>query len=103
INKLVDGWTPWTTGVALQNLAIDSSMHDFVRGTHVPYWLSLILCYVTLGQRLVVPFGFFLKRYRIWSVLILGTMHIGYAILMQVNLFPVVGIASLLLILPART
>jgi hypothetical protein len=103
VNKLIDGWVPWTTGVALQNLAFDSSMHEFVRGTHVPYWLSLILCYVTLLQRLVVPFGFFFTRYRIWSVLILGAMHIGYAILMYVNLFPLVGIASLLMILPPQT
>jgi hypothetical protein len=100
VNKLVFGWIPWTTGVALQNLAIDSSFHDFARGTHVPYWLSLILCYVTLLQRLVVPFGFFFRRYRLWSVLILGAMHIGYAILMNVNLFPLIGIASLLMILP---
>ena len=104
VNKLVDGWVPWTTGVAIQNLmAFDNSVHEFARGTYVPYWLSLILCYVTLFQRLVVPFGFFFKRYRIWAVLILGTMHIGYAILMYVNLFPLVGIASLLIVLPPRT
>lgn len=102
INKLIDGWAPWTTGVALQNLAFDSSVHEFARGTQVPYWLSLMLCYVTLLQRLVVPFGCFFMRYRIWSVLILGLMHIGYAILMYVNLFPLVGIASLLMILPPR-
>jgi hypothetical protein len=36
VNKLVFGWIPWTTGVALQNLAIDSSIHDFARGTHIP-------------------------------------------------------------------
>jgi len=82
----------WTTGVALQNLAFDSSMHEFVTGAQVPYWISLILCYATLLQRLVVPFGFYFKRYRIWSVLILGSMHIGYAILMYVNIFPLVGI-----------
>jgi hypothetical protein len=103
VNKLVLGWIPWTTGVALQNLALDSSIHDFARGMYVPYWISLILCYVTLIQRLVVPFGFFFMRFRFWSVLILGTMHIGYAILMNVNLFPLIGIASLLLILPPRT
>jgi hypothetical protein len=103
VNKLVDGWDPWTSGVALQNLAFDSSMHDFARGIHVPYWISLVLCYVTLLQRLVVPFGFYIARYRIWSVLILGTMHIGYAILMNVNLFPLIGISSLLMILPPRT
>jgi hypothetical protein len=102
VNKLVLGWVPWTSGTALQNLAIDSSMHDFVRGTHVPYWISLILCYVTLIQRLVVPFGFFSRRFRLWSVLILGTMHVGYAILMNVNLFPLIGIASLLIIVPPR-
>jgi hypothetical protein len=102
VNKLVLGWIPWTTGVALQNLAIDSSIHDFARGTHVPFWISLILCYVTLIQRLVVPFGFFSLRFRFWSVLILGTMHVGYAILMNVNLFPLIGIASLLIILPPR-
>lgn len=103
VNKLVFGWVPWTTGVALQNLAVDSSFRDFARGTHVPYWISLILCYVTLLQRLVVPFGFFFRRFRLWSVIILGTMHVGYAILMNVNLFPLIGIASLLMILPPRT
>jgi hypothetical protein len=103
INKLIEGWKPWTTGVALQNLAFDSSMHEFVRGTHIPYGLSLVLCYVTLLQRLVVPFGFFVNRYRFWSVLTLGAMHIGYAILMSVNLFPVIGLASLLIIWPVRT
>jgi hypothetical protein len=103
VNKLVFGWIPWTTGVALQNLAIDSSFHGFARGTHVPFWISLVLCYVTLLQRLVVPFGFFFRRFRFWSVLILGTMHVGYAILMNVNLFPLIGIASLLIILPPRT
>jgi hypothetical protein len=102
VNKLIYGWTPWIKGFALQNLAYDSSMHQFVRGMHVPYVVSLILCYVTLFQRLVVPFGFFFRRFRLWSVLILGTMHIGYAILMSVNLFPVIGIASLLLIVPPR-
>jgi hypothetical protein len=102
VNKLVFGWVPWTTGIALQNLAADSSFHDFARGTQVPYWISLILCYVTLLQRLVVPFGFFFRRWRFWSVLILGTMHVGYAILMNVNLFPLIGIASLLMILPPR-
>jgi hypothetical protein len=100
INKLVLGWIPWTTGVALQNLAIDSSIHDFARGMYVPYWISLLLCYVTLIQRLVVPFGFYFRRFRFWSVLILGTMHVGYAILMNVNLFPLIGIASLLMIWP---
>ena len=103
INKLVDGWQPWTTGVALQNLAFDSSMHEFARGTQVPYWISLILCYVTLLQRLVVPFAFYFQRYRFWSVLILGSMHIGYAILMYVNIFPLIGMASLLMVLPPRT
>jgi hypothetical protein len=102
INKLVDGWAPWTTGVALQNLAYDSSMHEFARVVQVPYWISLILCYVTLFQRLIVPFGFFFKRYRLWSVLILGCMHIGYAILMYVNIFPLVGMAALLMVLPPR-
>lgn len=100
INKLVLGWVPWTTGVALQNLALDSSIHDFARGMYVPYWISLLLCYVTLLQRLVVPFGFYWMRFRFWSVLILGTMHIGYAVLMNVNLFPLIGIASLLMIWP---
>jgi hypothetical protein len=101
LNKLIYGWEPWTTGVALQNLAYDSSMNSFVLGIYVPYWISLILCYVTLFQRLVVPFGFFLPRFRIWSVLILGSMHLGYAILMRVTIFPLIGIASLLMILPA--
>jgi hypothetical protein len=102
VNKLVFGWEAWTHGTALQNLAFDSSMRDFARGTSVPYALSLVFCYVTLLQRLVVPFGFFLPKYRLWSALILGTMHVGYAILMNVNLFPVVGIASLLMVWPPR-
>jgi hypothetical protein len=102
INKLVDGWQPWTAGVALQNLAFDSSMREFVRGVHVPYAVSLILCYVTLFQRLVVPFGFYFERRRIWSVLILGSMHVIYAILMYVNLFPLIGIAALFMVLPPR-
>jgi hypothetical protein len=100
VNKLVFGWHPWTTGTALQNLAIDSSMRDYLRGMTVPYWISLILCYVTLFQRLVVPFGFFFMRYRLWSALILGSMHVGYFILMKVAIFPVIGIASLLMVAP---
>jgi hypothetical protein len=103
INKLVHGWEPWTTGVALQNLAFDSSMRPFIWGITVPYWLSLLLCYVTLFQRLIVPFGFYIPRFRFWSVLILGTMHLGYAVLMKVAIFPLVGIASLLMILPSFT
>lgn len=102
INKLVEGWGPWTGGVALQNLAFDSSMHDYARGTHVPFWISLVLCYVTLFQRLVVPFGFFFMRYRGWAVLILGAMHVGYDLLMQVAIFPVIGVSSLLMIVPPR-
>jgi vitamin K-dependent gamma-carboxylase-like protein len=100
VNKLVFGWVPWTTGAALQNLAFDSSMREFARGVAVPLWIALPLCYVTLLQRLVVPFGFYVRRFRIWSVLILGTMHLGYAILMYVNLFPLIGISCLLMILP---
>jgi|HubBroStandDraft_1064217.scaffolds.fasta_scaffold22475_2 vitamin K-dependent gamma-carboxylase-like protein len=102
VNKLVFGWAPWTSGTALQNLAFDSSVHDFVRGTHVPYAVSLVLCYVTLFQRLVVPFGFFWSKSRLWSALILGVMHVIYAVLMSVNLFPVVGLSSLLLVWPPR-
>jgi Vitamin K-dependent gamma-carboxylase len=103
VNKLIDGWGPWTTGTALQNLAVDSSMHDYARGIHVPYLISLILCYVTLFQRLVVPFGFFFMRYRGWAVLILAAMHVGYDILMQVAIFPLIGVASLLMIVPPRS
>jgi hypothetical protein len=100
INKLVFGWGPWTSGVALQNLAFDSSMRDFARGTVVPLWVALPLCYVTLAQRLVVPFGFYVRRFRLGSVLILGAMHLGYALLMQVNLFPLIGLACLCMVLP---
>ncbi len=102
INKLVYGWEPWTTGTALQNLAIDSSMRDYLRGIHVPYVVSVALCYVTLAQRLIVPFGFFSRRYRLWSALILGAMHLGYFLLMQVAIFPLIGIASLLIVAPPR-
>ena len=100
INKLVDGWQPWVMGDALQNLAFDSSMRSCIRGILVPHWLSWLLCYVTLFQRLVVPWGFFFKRWRAWSVFILIAMHVGYAGLMYVNIFPLVGIASLLIIWP---
>lgn len=103
IDKLKDGWVPWTRGIAIQNLiAYDNSIYDFAHGAHVPFWLSLVLCYVTLVQRLVVPFGFFFQRFRLWSVVILGTMHIGYACLMHVNLFPLIGIASLVIVWPPR-
>jgi hypothetical protein len=102
VNKLVFGWEPWTHGTAIQNLAFDSSVHDFARGFHVPYAVSLVLCYVTLFQRLVVPFGLFGSKYRLWSALILSTMHVGYAILLNVNLFPVVGLSSLVMVWPTR-
>jgi hypothetical protein len=103
VNKLVFGWEPWTTGTALQNLSIDSSMHDYCRGIPVPFWISFILCYITLMQRFVVPFGFFFMRYRGWAVLILGAMHAGYDLLMQVAIFPVIGVSSLLMIVPPRS
>jgi hypothetical protein len=99
VNKLVYGWTAWTSGVALQNLFYDPAMHSYLRGMHLPYLVSLILCYATLFQRLIVPFGFFSTRYRNWTVLILGTMHIGYELVMKVAIFPLVGIACLLLII----
>ena len=102
LNKLIYGWTAWTSGTALQNLSYDPSMHDYVRGFPVPYLLSLALCYVTLFQRLILPFGFFSMRYRGWAVLILGAMHLGYDLLMQVAIFPLMGIACLLLIIPPR-
>ncbi|HEX3801195.1 MAG TPA: HTTM domain-containing protein [Verrucomicrobiae bacterium] len=100
INKLVYGWTPWIHGLALQNLAYDSSMRAFVRDISVPPLLAFLLGYLTLFQRLIVPFGFFLRRYRIWTVIILGSMHIGYAILMYVNLFPVIGLSCLAMVMP---
>lgn len=103
VNKLVFGWTPWITGTALQNLAFDSSMHDFVAGISIPHWLSFLLCYLTLFQRLIVPFGFYSERFRFWSWLILASMHAGYAILMKVEIFPLIGIASLFMVLPSRT
>jgi hypothetical protein len=102
VNKLVNGWTAWVSGVAIQNLSADLSMHDYARGIHVPFFISLALCYITLFQRLVVPFGFFIMRYRGWTVLILGAMHVGYDLLMQVAIFPLIGVSSLLLIIPPR-
>ena len=103
LNKLIYGWGEWTSGVAIQNLAYDPSMRDYVRGIHVPYFISLVLCYVTLAQRLIVPFGFFVMRYRGWAVLILGAMHVGYDLLMQVAIFPLIGVSCLLLIVPPRS
>jgi hypothetical protein len=102
VNKLVFGWAPWTSGTAIQSLAFDASVREFVRGIHVPHVVSFVLCYVTLFQRLVVPFGFFVSRYRMAAALILGLMHIGYAMLMHVNLFPLVGLSSLLMVWPHR-
>lgn len=102
INKLLDGWVPWIYGTAIQNLSYDLSMRDYARGLPVPFWISAIFCYVTLFQRLVVPFGFFIMRYRGWAVLILGAMHAGYEMLMQVAIFPLVGLSGLLLIIPPR-
>lgn len=102
LNKLIYGWTAWTSGTALQNLSYDPSMHDYVRGIPVPFFISLVLCYVTLFQRLILPFGFFIMRYRGWAVLILGTMHLGYDLLMQVAIFPLMGISCLFLIIPPR-
>ena len=101
VNKLVFGWDAWTHGTAIQQLAFDSSVRAFARGIDVPYVVSLVLCYLTLFQRLVAPLGFFVAKYQLWSLLVLGTMHIGYAILLNVNLFPVVGISSLLMVWPA--
>jgi hypothetical protein len=100
VHKLVSGAAPWLQGYALQNLAFDSSVREYVRGIELPLWAATVLCYVTLFQRLIVPFGFFSRRFRLWSVVILGSMHLGYAILMKVAIFPVIGIASLLMILP---
>jgi hypothetical protein len=102
LNKLIYGWTAWTSGTALQNLSYDPSMHDYVRGIPVPYFISLVLCYVTLFQRLILPFGFFIMRYRGWAVLILGAMHVGYDLLMQVAIFPLMGVSCLLLVIPPR-
>jgi hypothetical protein len=102
INKLHDGWTPWIYGTAIQNLSFDLSMRDYARGMPVPFWISAIFCYVTLFQRLVVPFGFFVMRYRGWAVLILGAMHVGYDLVMQVAIFPLVGLSGLLLVIPPR-
>jgi len=100
VSKLVEGWDPWIGGYAIENLAFDSSMRDFVRGVHVPHLISWIFCYVTLFQRLIVPFGFFSMRLRGWAFLILVSMHLGYALLMRVAIFPVVGIAFLFMIVP---
>jgi hypothetical protein len=41
-------------------------------------------------------------RFRFWAVAILGLMHLGYAVLMQVAIFPVVGIACLLFMIPPK-
>lgn len=101
VSKLTYGWGPWTTGRALQNLAFDHSMRGFVQGWAVPGWMALALCYVTLAQRLIVPFGFFLgPRWRFWSALCLTAMHTGYALLMHVNSFPLIGVACLLMVFP---
>jgi hypothetical protein len=102
VNKLVFGWTPWISGVALQHLMYDPAMYSYVRGIAMPRAISFVLCYITLAQRLIVPFGFFSMRFRLWSVILLATMHLGYETLMQVAIFPLVGISCLLVILPPK-
>lgn len=102
VNKLVFGWTPWVTGTALQQLMYDPAMYSYVRGVGLPRAVSFVLCYITLAQRLIVPFGFFSMRFRLWAVVILATMHLGYESLMQVAIFPLVGISCLLVILPPK-
>jgi hypothetical protein len=102
VNKLVFGWTPWISGAALQQLMYDPAMYSYVRGIALPRTISFLLCYITLAQRLIVPFGFFSMRFRLWAVVILAMMHLGYEALMQVAIFPLVGISCLLVILPPR-
>jgi hypothetical protein len=102
LNKLIFGWTAWTSGTALQDLMFDPAMHHYVRGLALPHLISFILCYLTLAQRLVVPFWFFSWRYRRWAVIMLGLMHLGYEAVMKVTVFPAVGIACLLIVLPPR-
>jgi hypothetical protein len=102
LNKLIFGWTAWTSGTALQDLMLDPAMHHYVRGLALPHLISLFLCYLTLAQRLIVPFWFFSWRYRRWAVMMLGLMHLGYEAVMQVTVFPLIGIACLLIVLPPR-
>ena len=102
VNKLIFGWTPWISGTALQQLMNDPAMYSYVHRITMPRAVSLVLCYITLAQRLIVPFGFFRMRFRFWSVVILATMHLGYEGLMRVAIFPLVGISCLLVILPPK-
>jgi hypothetical protein len=88
LNKFIFGWTAWTSGTALQELMFDPAMHHYVRGLALHYLISLFLCYLTLAQRLIVPFWFFSWRYRRWAVIMLGLMHLGYEAVMQVTVFP---------------
>ncbi len=98
-SKLVLGGHQWLGGTALQNIAFDPSVREAFRGMIVPHWISLILCYYTLFQRLVVPFFFYMSRpWQIAAIVILGTMHFGYNTLMYVSIFPALGLSFLLLI-----
>ncbi len=98
-SKLVLGTHQWLAGTALQNIVFDPSVREAFRGMIVPHWISLLLCYYTLFQRLIVPFFFYMRRpWQIAAIIILGTMHVGYNILMFVSIFPAMGLASLLLI-----
>jgi len=102
LNKLIFGWAAWTSGTALQDLMYDPAMHNYVRGVSLPYVISFLLCYITLAQRLVLPFGFFSMRFRLLAVTILGLMHLGYEAVMQVAIFPLIGISCLLVIIPPK-
>jgi len=102
LNKLIFGWTAWTSGRALQDLMYDPAMHNYVRGISLPYIVSFFLCYITLAQRLILPFGFFSMRLRVWAVVILGLMHLGYEAVMQVAIFPLIGISCLLVMIPPK-
>jgi hypothetical protein len=98
-SKIAIGGDQWLGGTALQNIAFDPAMRGVFRGLTAPYWISAILCYYTLFQRLIIPFFFFLGRgWQIASILILGSMHVIYAILMHVSIFPAMGLACLILV-----
>jgi len=102
LNKLIFGWTAWTSGTALRDLMYDPAMRSYVRGISLPYIISFLLCYVTLAQRLVLPFGFFSMRFRLLAVIVLVLMHLGYEAVMQVAIFPLVGISCLLVMIPPK-
>ncbi len=88
----------WRTGIALQNVFLDHDLinarYSFVAETPWMYFLS---AWITLFQRLVVPWGLWSSRreLRLVSAGLLALMHYSYMVIMNLGTFSWVGILFL--------